>query len=63
MSENILTLTPLGQLVRLHTCVTPIRFWTEQLSEAEKIADEDGDWEFFFEEKIRGLTEMRDPLL
>ena len=57
-----LKLTKLGVFVNLHSVSTRIDFWTTLLVEAERVAEVDGDIDFFFEEKINGLTEMRERL-
>lgn len=55
-----LKLTPLGEFVNRHSTLTPVVFWRNTWREVNAIADDDGEWEFYLEERIAGLTEMRD---
>lgn len=59
-STSRLSLTPLGEMVNRHSVMTDPAWWGHVWIRANKIADEDGEWEMVFTEMIEGLTEMRD---
>lgn len=55
-----LKLTPLGELAYRRGVFTSPSWWRTIWTEVNKIADQDGEWEIYLDEKIAGLTEMRE---
>lgn len=51
------SVTPWGSLVRRHTVLTPLKFWTDLSAEVEYLADQDIDWTVAVQERIDGLRE------
>lgn len=55
-------LTKFGEFAVKYTVSTAPKWWKDLLNEANKIADENGDLDVFFDEKIFGLMEMKHNL-
>jgi hypothetical protein len=55
-------LTKFGEFAVKYTVSTAPKWWKDLLNEANKIAEEDGDLDVFFDEKIFGLMEMKHNL-
>lgn len=56
-------LTRLGEHAREFGVCTPSEFWANMLRMANRAADQDADWVMLFDERIKGLTVMREVLL
>jgi hypothetical protein len=55
-----LRLTVMGDFVNRHSVLTDPNFWLKVYNHAVKEADRDGEWEMVFDEKIRGLIELKE---
>lgn len=55
-----LRLTKLGDVAYRHGVLTSPAWWRKVWADTNRLADEDGEWELMLNERIAGLTEMRD---
>jgi hypothetical protein len=60
MMPGSMKLAKIGDLAYRHGGQTTPQFWQQQYREIEQIAGEDGDWKQMIQERIDGLTELRD---
>lgn len=57
-----LKLTKLGELANEFGAMTPPQFWREAYKGAEQCAEDDGDLDLWFAERIAGLEALQDRL-
>lgn len=53
-------LTALGDLANRYGVQTPAQYWVDLFTDIQRITDYDGDWQQMVEERIAGLSEMRE---
>lgn len=55
-----LRLTPLGEFVMQHSVMTPTSWWQETIRDAKRYNEMDADYLLMLDERIAGLTELRE---